>query len=144
MPETLRKMQGFGLLEALIALVLIAGVGFTLLAWVQQNLDTLGRLRVYYEEQETRRMIQDWSLALNPMREPEGEITLSGKRLRWQAEPEGDKRSQSGYPMGTGLYDVALYRVTVEVYRQSDTTPWLSETLIRAGYYKARAFNPPI
>jgi len=144
MPEPLRKMQGFGLLEALIALVLIAGVGFTLLAWVQQNLDTLGRLRVYYEEQETRRMIQDWSLVLNPMNEPEGETTLGGMILRWQSEQEGDKRSQSGYPMGTGLYDVALYRVTVDVYRQSDNTPWLSETLIRAGYYKVRSSRPPI
>jgi len=144
MSETLHRMRGFGLLEALVALVLIAGVGFTLLAWVQQNLDTLGRLRTHYEAQEARRMIQDWSMMLNPMAEPEGEITLGGMRLRWQSEQEGDKRTQSGYPAGMGLYDVALFKVRVDVYRPQENTPWISETLTRAGYYKARTFKPPI
>jgi general secretion pathway protein I len=137
--------QGFGLLEALIALMLVASVGFTLLAWVEQNMDTLQRLRAYYDEQETRRLVAHWMTSLNPMETPEGEIVLGKVRLRWLSALEGVKRAQTGYPVGMGFYDVALYRVTLEAYQQQDDGRLLaSETFLQAGYQKVRASAPPL
>ena len=49
--QTDSSERGFGLLEALVALVLLSSIGFTLLAWVQQKLDTLKRMRGFYAEQ---------------------------------------------------------------------------------------------
>jgi len=130
--------SGFGLLEALVALVLISSIGFALLAWIQQNLDAVQRLRGHYHELAARRIILDWSSSLNPMQTPTGETALGEIRLQWSAEQEGDITMQSGYPMGTGLYDIALYKVQVTAYQQQLGTPWFKEQLTRVGYRKAR------
>ncbi|MDR1647328.1 MAG: hypothetical protein LBR88_04740 [Zoogloeaceae bacterium] len=134
--------SGFGLLEALVALVLIAGVGFSLLGWVQQNLETLQRLRQHYAEQEIRRQILNWSAALNPMERPEGELILGSTRFIWSSEQQGEIRPQSGYPAGMGLYDIALFSVTIQAYREGQTAP-LTETLTRIGYRQTRSNRSP-
>ena len=134
----MRKQRGFGLLEALVALVLISSIGFALLAWVQQNLDTLQRLRGHYQMLEARRMIQDWSSTFNPMEQPKGEITLGETRIVWVSEQQGNTATQSGYPAGMGLYDLAMFRVDVSVYRGSASEPWMKEELTRLGYHQAR------
>jgi type II secretory pathway component PulJ len=135
----MRKQRGFGLLEALVALALISSIGIALLAWVQQNLDILQRLRGHYQEQEARRLVQDWSAALNPMQQPEGEVTMGETRIVWKAEQQGAPTSQSGYPMGIGLYDLAMFRVVVTVYRGRAATPWVQEELTRLGWRQARS-----
>jgi HAMP domain-containing protein len=143
MRERRHGVFGFGLLEALVALVLIAGVGFSLLAWVQQNLDTLQRLRQHYAEQEIRRQILDWAVALNPMERPQGELALGGTRLVWSSERQGDERPQSGYPAGMGLHDVALFSVTIEAYPEGREASPLTETLLQVGYRQTRSGRNP-
>lgn len=127
------------MLEALVALVLISSIGFALLAWVQQNLDTLQRLRGHYEELEARRVVLDWAATLNPMQEPQGKISRQGVEIDWSSEQLGNTLSQSGYPRGVGLYDVAVYKVSIVVHREKVAEPWFREDLTRTGYNKARS-----
>lgn len=137
------RHAGFGLLEALVALVLLAGVGFALLAWVQQNLDTLQRMQGLYGDLETRRTVIRWSRTLNPMAQPDGETRLGQLRLTWRATATGDVVTQAGFPRGMGLYDLALYQVDISVYRDAESTPFLAEKVVRVGYRKARMAELP-
>ena len=134
---------GFGLLEALVALVLLSSIGFTLLAWVQQNLDTMQRMRSFYAEQEARRSVAEWSYTLNPMETPVGEVLVGGLRLSWKAVPQAEKVSQIGYPIGVGLHDVSLYDVDVSVYWQKESKPWFVEKVVSVGFRKVRELGNP-
>ena len=139
-----RRQAGFGLLEALVALVLLSSIGFTLLGWVQQNLDNMQRMKGFYAEQEARRAVAEWGYALNPMDKPDGEVRIGSIRLTWKSVPIAEKVSQTGYPQGIGLYDVALYDVEVTVFRDSDNTPWFSEKLTTVGHKKVRELGSPL
>lgn len=128
------SQRGFGLLEALVALVLLASVGFSLLAWVHQNLDTAQRLRVHYEEQEARRMALEWIRPLNPMETPEGEFKQGTLRFVWKATQTGQIIAQTGYPAGTGKHDMALFDTRISVFRSNEQKPWFVEQLTQIGF----------
>lgn len=140
---TERRQRGFGLLEALVALVLLSSIGFTLLAWVQQNLDGMQRMREFYAVQDARRSLLEWSYRLNPMETPEGEAELGAWQVRWKAQARGEPVSQTGYPQGIGLYDVALYDVELSLYRPPESKVWLAEKLLLLGHKKVREQRGP-
>ena len=141
--RTERHQAGFGLLEALVALVLLSSIGFTLLSWVQQNLDAMQRMKGFYAEQEARRTVAEWAYALNPMEKPDGDVSFGSIRLNWKSERKGEKVTQTGYPQGVGLYDVALYNVSFAVFRKNESTPWFEETLTTVGHKKVRDLGNP-
>ncbi|MCL4680515.1 MAG: hypothetical protein KJZ92_04505 [Rhodocyclaceae bacterium] len=144
MPRSLnRRDAGFGVLEALVALVLLSSVGFVLLGWVQQNLEALQRMQGFYAEQEARRDLVEWSRGLNPMARPSGETVIGNRRIVWDAAPAADAVTQAGYPAGTGLYDLALYEIRISVYRTGEGSPWFTERMTAVGYRKARESRTP-
>ena len=129
-----RKTQGFGLLEALVALVLLSSVGFALLAWVQQSLDTTHRIRELYIQQDARRYALEWIRNINPGETPEGEIKYGNLRISWKSNPDSPAIQQTGYPQGVGKHEITLYKTEVSIFRDSETTPWLSESFSTIGY----------
>ncbi len=129
-----RSQSGFGLLEVLVSLAIFASVGFTLLAWLQQSMDTVHRLRTFYQLQDARKTTLELARTLNPSQKPKGETVLGRFRVVWEAVPEGDERIQAGYPLGTGRYRLQLYTVTFSVYRVDEVTPWFIEKLTLIGY----------
>lgn len=130
------------MLEALVALVLLSSVGFTLLAWIHQNLDAIQRLRGVYEEIDARRTVLAWSRALNPMEQPEGEISFGTLRLAWKSTLSSGPVAQSGYPIGTGLHDLALYDVSINAFRSNQQEPWFVQKVICVGRKKVRDDRP--
>ncbi len=138
-----RRQRGFGLLEALVALVLLSSIGFTLLAWVQQNLDGMQRMREFYAVQDARRSLAEWSQRINPMETPEGEADIGSWHARWKSQARGDPVSQMGYPRGIGLYDVALYDVEISLYRPPESKVWLVEKMAVIGFKKVREQRNP-
>lgn len=138
-PKTSRQ-AGFGLLEVLVSLVIFASVGFTLLAWFQQSVDSVQRLRAFYEVQDARKTALEFARTLNPMHQPKGELSHGALRLVWEALPEGDETVQIGYPRGVGRHKLRLYTTTLSVYRGTETTPWFVEKLTLIGHRQA---TPP-
>jgi type II secretory pathway pseudopilin PulG len=122
------------LLEVLVSLVIFASVGFTLLAWFQQSIDTVQRLRSFYQLQDARKTALEVARSINPTLKPKGETPLGTMRLTWVAEPEGEERVQAGYPAGIGRYRLQLYATTLSVYRGDEATPWFTEKLMLIGY----------
>lgn len=130
-----RKHQtGFGLLEVLVSLVIFASVGFTLLAWFQQSVDSVERLRSFYELQDSRKAVLVFAQTLNPMLQPKGETTYNGLRITWYAQPDGVEMQQIGYPRGTGRHGLRLYQATFSVFKESQTQPWFEEKITLVGH----------
>ena len=134
---------GFGLLEALVALVLLSSVGLTLLAWINQNVDTLARLRTFYHEQEVRRATLEWSRTLNPTKTPQGESRLGTLIVTWKSEPAGGVANQTGFPRGIGLHDLQLFETTLTVTPAGSDKPMLTERVLLLGHAQIRSHKPP-
>lgn len=124
-----------------MSLVIFASVGFTLLAWFQQSVDTVQRLRLFYEEQDARRTALELARALNPMSQPKGELKHGALRLAWASQPEGDEVAQTGYPRGVGQHRVRLYNTVLTVYRGTDADPWFVEKLTLIGHRRDVAYK---
>ncbi|MBV8033812.1 hypothetical protein [Roseateles sp.] len=108
----MRAARGFGLLEALVALVLLAGTGAALFAWIGQNTRDASRL----EEARARAALRLQALALlesvNPQVDPQGERAIAGLQLRWTSEQTELRRpSVPTQAMEPLRWKVALYRV---------------------------------
>lgn len=129
-----RRQAGFGLLEVLVSLVIFASVGFTLLAWFQQSIDTVQRLRSFYQLQDARKTALEVARSINPTLRPKGEAALGTLRLTWVAEPDGEERVQAGYPAGIGRYRLQLYATTLSVFRGEEAAPWFTEKLVLIGH----------
>jgi general secretion pathway protein I len=111
-----RSQRGFGLLEAIVSLTVLAGAGLALFAWINQNLQTASRLQE--REVEARLQLQALALleALNPAQQPTGELQRAGLLLSWRAELVEPVRANAGFsPPQTGLWVLGLYQVQLKV-----------------------------
>ena len=109
-----RRQAGFGLLEAIVALALLAGAGLALFAWIQQNLQAASRLQTH--EIEARLLLSAQALVstVNPMLQPAGTLEMPGLRLQWTAEPmEPVRRNLSATAGVPGAFALGLYRMDV-------------------------------
>lgn len=120
-----QRQAGFGLLEAVVALVLFALVGSTLFAWINTNLEAAVRLRQRDNTQRSVQLALAWLQTRNPMAEPSGEAEPEpGTRLRWRARALTPLTPGAPLPGGTATpFRLALYEldVTVSVPNGADT-----------------------
>ena len=68
-----RKSTGFSVLEAIVAVALMATVGMAVFAWINQCLDTLFRIRADEARVEAIENAIDYMAGVNPMDAPTGE-----------------------------------------------------------------------
>lgn len=108
--------QGFGLLEAIVALALLAGTGMALFGWIHQNLDSASRLRGH--EQRALLLLSAQALVdtVNPTRTPSGQLEAGDLALTWQAEPIEPPRANATFnpENRAGPWQVGLYRLQVQ------------------------------
>ncbi len=78
--------QGFSLLEAIVAMVLISLTGMAVFQWLNQSLANLTVL----ERQQSSTLITQNALAyiktVNPMQTPKGSVQLGNTQLEWTSE----------------------------------------------------------
>ena len=110
-----RTARGFTLLEAIVALAILAAAGLALFAGMAESRKMLQRAdRVVAIDAATANALA-YVERLNPMDRPRGELALGEYEMRWTSEPlEPPRPSATGY-LQPGLYDVGLYRVRVEL-----------------------------
>lgn len=136
-PATTHRQAGFTLLEAIVAMVLISGVGMALFSWINQNISSLHRILESNARAEATTNILEYMGRINPMLTPEGSTDLGSYRLHWIAQPEGNPRDGKSAPFGVDLYQFALYDARVDVKRQNGL-PWFDIKLRMLGYKKVR------
>jgi general secretion pathway protein I len=108
--------DGFTLIEAVVALVIMATALTGLYSWVNTELISLRRAEavVVTQElaQEALRQIQLAPLAS----QPQGEAMLGEYRMSWSATPAEPVRNGLGSNGNLSLYDVTLYDVVFRLH----------------------------
>jgi general secretion pathway protein I len=133
-----RVQRGFTLLEAVVAMVLISGLGSALFAWINSELSALSRLQQANARAEVTANAVEFMHTINPMLTPEGKVALAPYSLAWTAEAITAVQDAAN----NGLYQLALYDDHVTV-QHADGTPWFDFTLRQVGYKKVREIKPP-
>jgi len=132
-----RRQAGFTLLEAVVALTLLAVVGSALLAWLGTGFRSLERMNEVQRRIDATRTGLAFLEGLNPMLQPSGSAALGSYRLDWEsrllAAPRPVVSRYSGHP---GPFDSALYRVQATL--SGEDLPPLPLSLELAGYRMAR------
>ncbi len=108
------RERGFGLLEAIVALVILASSGLALFAWIGQNLADVRRT----EDVQARAALQLTALAMvsniNPFVQPKGERRVGAVVVRWTSElVEPPRYSLPFAGAHAPRWEVGLYRLDV-------------------------------
>ena len=137
-----RRQGGFTLLEAIVALVLIATTGIALFSWINSNIITLNRVQESNAENAATLNVVEYMNNVNPMVSPEGNADLGAYRLAWKAEVSTEPRDGAGYPFSISLYQLGLYQTKIAV-QKPDGAYWFGFTLQQVGYKKVRQTATP-
>lgn len=130
------RARGFTLLEAIVALAILAAAGMALFAAMSQSLQMVQRAQQARDADAALRNALDWSEQINPMQSPRGEQALGDWNLRWSSEPVEPPREGTTGSVQPGLYEVGLYRLHLELWR--DGTLQREVVFNRAGYRQVR------
>lgn len=130
------RFRGFTLLEAVVALAILAAAGLALFAAISQSVQMLGRAERAREIDAAMRNVLAVLEDIDPMQAPSGERRIGSFELRWRAEPiEPVRDNATGY-LQPGLYEVGLYRLELQLWRGSTLE---HETQVRrAGFRQVR------
>lgn len=134
------RQHGFSLLEAVVAMVLISGAGYALFGWINSNIMALSRIHETNARSAATQNILEYMDSINPMLKPEGNAALGGYKILWKAKLITLVQDGSAYPMGTSLYQLALYDTLVEV-KTIDQNAEFDLHLRQVGYKKVRILS---
>ena len=135
-----RRQGGFTLLEAVVAIALVAAAVMPLYAFFSRSLDGLYRAAEANRESQASLTAMSFLAGLNPMDRPTGEEGIGAMRLRWKSREVVPATDSIGYPRGIGLFHVALYEVTGEILDAGRVRSTVTMRLV--GYRQARQLLP--
>lgn len=133
-------IRGFSLLEAIVALTIMATSMIALYAWLSTSAIALSRVHANSQSLEDARTGLAVVETINPLQEPDGERKLQALTVRWRAEPLSDRISgitPAGLP---SAFELRLYELTVEMERNGK--PAGEFRVRRAGWENVRPFDP--
>lgn len=134
-----RLQNGFSLLEAIVAMVLIGTAGTALFALINQSLDSLYRIEQANRRAELAVDVLEFMDRINPMERPEGSVAIGRHQLSWRAKALTPVSDGAGYPQGISLYQFVLYETSVVVRAGVDGAAETELKLRQVGYKKARS-----
>lgn len=131
-----RSSRGFTLLEAIVALAILAAGAMALFAAINGALRSLDRAEAAARRDTAGANAIALLETVNPMQRPEGEEPLGDYRVRWRSDVlAGPTDALTDYYQPS-LYEVALYELEVELWR--GTTLEDRFALRRAGWRQVR------
>jgi general secretion pathway protein I len=133
------KQSGFTLLEAIVALVLIASTGVALLNWLNTNLISLQRVQQTQQRHQAVENALMFMETINPLEKPQGRATIGIYQIDWNAtalELPKDGVNSTG---GLGLFQIGLYETEVKVKVKKDLLAHF--TLRQVGYNQVRHYE---
>lgn len=130
-----RRRAGFTLLEAIVALVVLAVAGGALYGLFGTNLLALGRSGEIAAQAPVVRHALARLAAVNPWQESEGAFAHDGLEVAWRARLAVPVRQGQGAE-GAGDYDLGLYDVEVAVFKAGRQLGVWRTRLV--GYHNAR------
>ncbi|PJK09227.1 hypothetical protein CO614_02105 [Lysobacteraceae bacterium NML120232] len=126
------RQTGFTLLEAIVALVIMATTLLALYAWLGSNTIAAGRAQAVHSGLIDARTALEVLEGINPMQEEEGSRDVGEMTIRWRAEPITDRRTGITQSNSAAPFDFTLYQLHVETLRAGQVTHAFS--LRKAGW----------
>lgn len=116
--------DGFSLIEALVALAIAS---MTLMAIFELQVQ-MARGQARAQRAVEQVASQDNALALvrdiNFSEQPQGQIAMpGGDQVQWTSEPLTPPEINVGYGSRTGIFEVTLHQVTVQIIRKGEASP---------------------
>jgi general secretion pathway protein I len=121
-----RAQAGFTLLEALVAIVLVAGVGMALFGWVSNNLQNLGQVFQAEDLLNVEQAAMEYVLAINPLQNPSGTLDLGQYQAQWQAIPVEEPRRGTSGVGSWGSFRIGLYEMRITINRGQEAVSQFS------------------
>ena len=134
------RQRGFSLLEAIVALTIMATCLLALYAWLSTSTLALNRVRANAAALADARAAMAVVETINPMQEPTGTRRLPPLEIRWKSRPLTDLRLGMSPAGGATQFDFRLYALDVEVLRDSQFVREFS--VRRTGWTAARRVAP--
>lgn len=134
------KQQGFSLLEAIVALTIMATCLLALYAWLSTSTFALNRVRANAAALQDARVASAVLETINPMREAEGRRQIPPLEIRWKSRPATDLRIGMSRAGTATQFDFRLYDVDVEVRRDGNVVREF--TVRKTGWEAARPILP--
>lgn len=134
----IKSEEGFSLLEAVVAMVLLASAGVSVFGWINGTLNSLHRIESVQKEQQILQNALTFIENVNPMRNPGGDAATGNLTLHWESRLVEPPRRGAGYPFGDSLYRLGLYDVDVTARTEDVQTHF---TVRLAGYEQVEAFR---
>ncbi|MDN3578073.1 type II secretion system protein [Chitinimonas viridis] len=134
------RQQGFSLLEAIVALVIVSTVGMLAIAWINSSFDAQFRLKEQYRKQVAMADAIEFTRSINPAIRPFGKAPLRAFRLEWESKPIAGPLDGSSYPRGSSSFAISVHKVDVTVYRDA-RQPWFTFTVNQVGYKRTKDYT---
>ena len=129
--------RGFGLLEAIVALALLAGTGVALLDWINSSLQTAARIARVDAQARLLLSAQAAISSVNPSARPQGMLSIGGITVHWRAVIAQPERSNAAdISEIAGPWWVALYRMDVSAESKDGVEVQFSQ--LQVGTRRAR------
>lgn len=116
-----RKLSGFTLLEAIVALAILSSGTIALYSWYSTVLLGLNAAEERLQVVEFSRNVEAHLSTLNLQSESSGDYRSNGFSAKWSAqlvEPKKDGKTLSG---GPGYYQLGLYDLSIDIVREADS-----------------------
>ncbi len=112
----MKRIAGFSLLEAMIALAIAAVCLAAIMGLQQQFVQSQRRAEAATAAADLKTSALALIREINPDERPEGEIALPPNlAVRWTSTPLTEPKISAGFPNGDGQFTVTLYRLNVEI-----------------------------
>lgn len=120
MPLAMSTVQrGFTLLEAIVALAVLAMAGMALFGWLNSSLVLLKRVDDVYQSIEVVESGLEWLQVLDPHREPSGQLDIDDTLLRWHCKALGAALPANDMSGNLSVNDAQLFTCQV-VFSRGD------------------------
>ena len=113
---TRSNQNGFTLLEAMVAIVVLSSVSFAVFSWVNQSVQLLMRADAVMTQELVLADLLSEMEFIDLRFDSEGELERDGIKLHWSSKAVETREGRT--PAGLlGFYDMTLYEVVVRIHR---------------------------
>lgn len=135
-------ISGFTLLEAIVAMVIMATSLLTLYAWLGSTTIAVGRAQATVEGLRDGEAALAHIEGINPMQTPNGEHKIDSLSIRWASTPMTEIRTGVTGAGSPAPYQFVLYQVSVRTLRNGKITQ--SFEVRRLGWVSTHTFDPDV